>query len=197
MPPGSLEQVVFRMDVLHRLQADGARVMNSPRAIETCVDKYLATANLQAAGLAVPATVVCQHADAALEAFTHARRRCGGQAGGLARGPRHGGVSDPTWRGAPFRTLERTQCVLYAVQQHVIRIPGWDLRVLVVGGKGADCNEIFAWRSAIGRTNVGAGRQRRDSTTQSPRRPGTWQFGRHRLLGAAVAGVDLVPGSGR
>src|SRR5437868_5066686 len=51
MPPGSLEQVVFRMDLLHRLQADGARVLNPPRAIETCVDKYLATAVLKAAGL--------------------------------------------------------------------------------------------------------------------------------------------------
>src|SRR6266699_1695061 len=44
MPPGSLEQVVFRMDVLHRLQAEGVRVLNPPRAIEICVDKYLATA---------------------------------------------------------------------------------------------------------------------------------------------------------
>src|SRR6267142_6181000 len=44
MPPGSLEQVVFRMDVLHRLQAQGVRVLNPPLAIETCVDKYLASA---------------------------------------------------------------------------------------------------------------------------------------------------------
>ena len=35
MPPGSLEQVVFRMDLLHRLQARGVRVLNSPRALET------------------------------------------------------------------------------------------------------------------------------------------------------------------
>src|SRR5229473_1659667 len=69
MPPGSLEQVVFRMDLLHRLQARGVRVLNPPAAVETCVDKYLATARLEAAGLPVPATVVCQHADAALEAF--------------------------------------------------------------------------------------------------------------------------------
>ena len=45
-------------------------VLNPPRAVETCVDKYLATAYLAAAGLRVPPTVVCQHADAALEAFT-------------------------------------------------------------------------------------------------------------------------------
>src|SRR5438552_1085599 len=51
MPAGSLEQVVFRMDVLHRFQANGGRVLNSPAALETCIDKYLASARLHAAGL--------------------------------------------------------------------------------------------------------------------------------------------------
>src|SRR5436305_14691016 len=69
MPPGSLEQVIFRMDVLQRLHAKGVRVLNPPRAVEICVDKYLATAKLQAAGLPVPATIACQHADAACDAF--------------------------------------------------------------------------------------------------------------------------------
>src|ERR1051325_2266370 len=44
MPPGSLEQVVFRMDVLARLEAAGKVVINPARAIEASVDKYLATA---------------------------------------------------------------------------------------------------------------------------------------------------------
>src|SRR5262245_31964977 len=65
MPPGSLEQVVFRMDVLQRLHARGMPVLNPPAAIEACVDKYLASAKLEAAGLPVPPTIVCQHADAA------------------------------------------------------------------------------------------------------------------------------------
>src|SRR5262245_60286722 len=70
MPPGSLEQVVFRMDVLHRLEARGTIVLNPPRALETCIDKYLASARLSAAGLPVPPTVVCQDADSAIAAFT-------------------------------------------------------------------------------------------------------------------------------
>src|SRR5262249_24276330 len=69
MPPGSLEQVVFRMGVLHRWQAAGTRVLNTPAALETCIDKYLATAKLAAAGLLVPPTLVCQHGDDAMEAF--------------------------------------------------------------------------------------------------------------------------------
>src|SRR5881275_1933504 len=70
MPPGSLEQVIFRMDVLQRLHARGVSVFNPPRAVEICVDKYMTTAYLEAEGLPVPATVVCQDADSALGAFT-------------------------------------------------------------------------------------------------------------------------------
>ena len=55
MPPGTLEQVVFRMDVLARLEAAGKLVVNPPRAIEAAVDKYLASAKLAAAGPANPA----------------------------------------------------------------------------------------------------------------------------------------------
>src|SRR5437867_1413584 len=54
MPPGSLEQVIFRMDVLQRLHARGIGVLNPPRAVEICVDKYLTSACLEAAGLPVP-----------------------------------------------------------------------------------------------------------------------------------------------
>src|SRR5947209_2880904 len=69
MPPGSLEQVVFRMGVLHRLHAEGVPVLNSPAALECCIDKYATTAKLAAAGLPVPATAVCQDAEAAQAAY--------------------------------------------------------------------------------------------------------------------------------
>src|SRR5947207_2392891 len=69
MPPGSLEQVVFRMDVLHQLEASGRRVLNPPRALEVCVDKYLASERLDAAGLPTPPTMICQDAEAAVAAF--------------------------------------------------------------------------------------------------------------------------------
>src|SRR5262249_17941638 len=58
MPPGSLEQVVFRMDALHRVMAGGIPVLNPPRAVETAVDKYLTLAALAAGGIPVPLTWV-------------------------------------------------------------------------------------------------------------------------------------------
>src|SRR5262249_6223130 len=133
MPPGSLEQVVFRMDILHRAQARGVRVLNPPAAVETCVDKYLATARLAAAGLPVPPTIVCQHADAALEAFA----ALGGDVvvkplfGSEGRGMMRIADAELAWR--TFRILERTQSVLY-LQQFVAH-PGWDLRAFVIGGR--------------------------------------------------------------
>src|SRR5258707_8611068 len=133
MPPGSLEQVVFRMDALHRVQARGAVVLNPPAAIEACVDKYLASAKVQAAGLRVPPTIACQHADAGMEAFA----RLGGDVvvkplfGSEGRGMVRITDGETAWR--VFRTLERLQTVLYV--QQFIRHPGWDLRVFLIGSK--------------------------------------------------------------
>src|SRR5207237_8590401 len=133
MPPGSLEQVVFRMDVLHRLEKRGVRVLNPPLAVEACVDKYVTTARLEAAGLPVPTTIVCQHADAALEAFTAlggdvvVKPLFGSEGRGMIR------LTDPDLAWRTFRTLERLQCVLY-VQQFIAH-PGWDLRAFVIGGQ--------------------------------------------------------------
>src|SRR5262249_58338389 len=101
--------------------------------VEAGVDKYLASARLEAAGLLLPPTAVCQHADAALEAFNAlggdvvVKPLFGSEGRGMVR------VSDPEVAWRTFRTLERVQGVLY-LQQFVAH-PGWDLRVFAVGGR--------------------------------------------------------------
>ena len=69
MPRGSLEQVIFQMNLLARWEASGVPVFNSPRALEIAIDKYLSLALIRQAGLAVPETVVTQNVDDALRAF--------------------------------------------------------------------------------------------------------------------------------
>src|SRR5579884_991350 len=188
MPPGSLEQVVFRMDLLHRAQAGGIAVLNPPRAVETCVDKYLATANLEAAGLRVPPTVVCQHADAALEAFASlggdvvVKPLFGSEGRGMVR------VADPEMAWRTFRALERLQAVLYL--QQFVPHPGWDLRLFVLDGRVLAAMR----RRANGdwRTNVAQG------GSAEPARPGGAEeeiaLRAAAALGAVAAGVDLLPG---
>ena len=188
MPPGSLEQVVFRMDLLHRAQARGVRVLNSPRAVETCVDKYLSTALLAAAGLRVPPTLVCQHADAALEGFAAlggdvvVKPLFGSEGRGMVR------VSDPEMAWRTFRTLERTQSALYL--QQFIRHPGWDLRLFVLGDRVLTAMRRHAhndWR-----TNVAQGG--RCEVVQPTADEARLAVRAAAALGADVAGVDLLPG---
>jgi ribosomal protein S6--L-glutamate ligase len=69
MPPGSLEQVVFRMDALHRIAAAGIPVLNPPRAVEAAVDKYLTLSLLDRAGIPLPPTWAGERATEALEVF--------------------------------------------------------------------------------------------------------------------------------
>ena len=65
MPPGSLEQVVFRMNALAQLEHLGVPVINSPRSLETAIDKYRCAAELQFLPHA-PRSFVCQTVEEAL-----------------------------------------------------------------------------------------------------------------------------------
>ena len=66
---GSLEQITFRLGILHALQDSGVRVWNRPRAIERCVDKSTATFHFQKAGLPTPDTITVEGRDHATARF--------------------------------------------------------------------------------------------------------------------------------
>lgn len=66
---GSLEELVFRMDVLYRLQRSELYIINPPEAIEHCVDKYDILAILEENGLPVPRTAVTENVEEAMKAF--------------------------------------------------------------------------------------------------------------------------------
>ena len=136
MPPGSLEQVVFRMDRPAPPDGrSGVRVLNPPRAPGSRAwTSTSTTARLEAAGLPCRRRSSASTADAALEAFDAARRRRRRQAALRLGGPRHGARHDPETGVAdvPRRSSGRSS-VLYL--QQFIRHPGWDLRVFVLGGR--------------------------------------------------------------
>jgi len=186
MPPGSLEQVVFRMDVLARLEAAGLIVLNGPKAIECAVDKFLTTSRLAAAGLPVPETVVCERADAALEAFERlggdvvVKPVFGAEGRGIVR------VSDPDLAFRTFRTLERIQAVLY-VQRYVDH-GGWDVRVLLFDGDVLGAMRRFNPHDF--RVNVSR------SGSAEPHEPTERECGLARLAaeaaGTRFCGVDLL-----
>lgn len=188
MPPGTLEQVVFRMDALHRLAAAGIPVLNPPGAIEAAVDKYLATARLGAVGLPVPPTWAGESAAGALEAFEEFGRDVvvkplfGAEGRGLLR------LSDRELAGRAFRTLERLGAVLYV--QRFIPHEGFDLRAFVLGDVVLGAIRRHA-PAGDWRTNVAVG-GRAEAVRLDPASEAL-SLRAARAVGARLAGVDLLP----
>lgn len=187
MPPGSLEQVVFRMDVLHQIEAAGKCVLNPARALEICVDKYLASARLEAAGLPTPTTCVCQDADKAMLAFEKlggdvvVKPIFGSEGRGMVR------ISDPEIAWRTFRAIERTQAVLYL--QEFIKHPGWDLRAFVLNGRvltGMRRHAKNDWR-----TNVAQGGTTEAVSLTAEEERLALQAAK--AVGTVVGGIDLLP----
>jgi RimK family alpha-L-glutamate ligase len=185
IPRGSLEQIVFRVDALHALEAAGVRAINGALAIERAIDKFLASALVAAAGLPTPRTVACERADDALEAFAAlgsdviVKPLFGSMGFGMAR------VEDTDVAQRVFRALEIERAVYYL--QETVPHDGVDVRAMVVGGHVAAAIERVAtgWRANLSRG--------------ASARPVALEPGRAELcvraaavLGADYAGVDLL-----
>ncbi len=97
-------------------------------------------------------------------------------------------ITDPDLAWRTFRTLERSQSILYL--QRTIAQPGWDLRAFVLGG------EVIAAmrRRANGgwRTNVAQGGSA--EPVQLTAEQADLAVRAAEAVGALVAGVDLLPG---
>ena len=61
VPGGSLEEVVFYLDILHSLKMLGVAVYNDGRAVERTVDKGMTSLLLQQAGIPTPPTWVIRN----------------------------------------------------------------------------------------------------------------------------------------
>lgn len=186
MPPGSLEQVVFRMDALQRLEASGKLVVNPPRAIEVAVDKYLALVRMQEADLLVPRTIVCQTADEGMAAFEElkdivVKPLFGAEGRGITR------IQDEALAYRAFTMLERLGAVLYV--QEFVPHHGYDLRLFVLGSEVLGMKRMS---STDWRTNVSRGASTLPiEITSALREQALIAAG---STGAVIAGVDLLPG---
>jgi ribosomal protein S6--L-glutamate ligase len=188
IPAGSLEQVVFRMDALHRLETAGIKVINSARSIEACVDKYLATARLQGQGLPIPRTIVCEGLEEAMAAFHH----LGGDVvvkplfGSEGRGILRAETEALAYR--IFWTLFKLQSILYV--QEFVEHPGYDLRLFVIGKRVAAGMKRYAANDF--RTNVAQGGSFEAYVPTAEAEELAIRAAA--AVGAEIAGVDLLTG---
>jgi RimK family alpha-L-glutamate ligase len=185
IPRGSLEQVIFRVDALHALDARGVRCVNGPRAIERTVDKFLASALLAGAGVPTPRTIACERVEDALEAFAElggdviVKPLFGSMGAGMTR------VEDPDVAYRVFHALSLERAVYYI--QETLPHDGRDVRALVVGGR------VLAAIERVGsgwRANLARGARAR--VTECSAEQERLCLEAAEVLGVDYAGVDLL-----
>jgi RimK family alpha-L-glutamate ligase len=128
---GSLEEIIFRMDLLHRLERLGMVIVNPPVAVERAVDKFYTVALLEENGVPVPRTVATESHEEALRAFSElggdvvVKPIFGSRGIGSTR------ISDAEVATRVFRALSFSHMVLYVQEfvQHGVS----DIRAFVVG----------------------------------------------------------------
>jgi RimK family alpha-L-glutamate ligase len=186
IPTGSLEQIIYRVDALHWLEERGVRVVNSPRAIERCVDKFFTDVLMRQAGLPTPETVVCEGLASAMEAVRAmgdvvVKPIFGSLGHGIVR------VNDPDVAYRVLQALDQVRAVFYV--QQAVDHDGRDVRAFVVGGRIVGAIERGA-PAGEWRTNVARG-----ATTRAVELSPAWgslALRAAEAVGADYAGVDLV-----
>jgi len=182
---GSLEEIIFRMDLLHRVEALGVYVVNPPTAIERAADKFYALALLEDKGICVPRTLVAENPVAVLKAFKEFN-------GDIVFKPLFGsrgvGVTRVKDRDTAFRisrTLSYFRHVIYI--QEFIPHGYSDVRAFVVGDKVVAAMR----RLGIGwKTNVAQGAI--PKFHEVSRRNEELAVKAAKTLGCEVAGVDMM-----
>jgi ribosomal protein S6--L-glutamate ligase len=186
IPSGSLEQIIFRVDALHRLEDRGIRVVNSPRAIERTVDKFWTSTLLEQCGIPTPETVVCDDPEEAIEAYRTlgdviVKPLFGSMGLGMVR------VSDEEMAFRVFRTIEQIRGVYYV--QRTVDHDGTDIRAFVLGGRVIAAIERRAagWRTNLARGGTARSLSLGEQLSALAVRAAA-------AVGADYAGVDLLTG---
>ncbi|WP_233856067.1 ATP-grasp domain-containing protein [Paraburkholderia sp. HD33-4] len=189
---GTFEQVTLRLGILHALRESGVPVYNDARAIERSVDKSMTSFLLHRAGVPTPATWAGESAafaqrvlmrEAAAGRQVVLKPLFGSQGHGLRRLGARGGLL------APLPSLARYRQVAYLQRFVAGERPGFDWRVLVIGGKA-----VAAMRRSGGKGwihNVAQGARCEPAELTVPLAQTAVRA--TAALGLDYAGVDLIP----
>ncbi|MEM2942779.1 MAG: RimK family alpha-L-glutamate ligase [Candidatus Bathyarchaeia archaeon] len=182
---GSLEEILFRLDMLQKLSRSGLMVINNPSSIERSADKYNTLAIMAEHRIRVPRTVVTESVAEALKAFRSfggdviVKPIFGSRGIGAAR------ISDIDIAERVFRTLRFHRHVLYI--QEYVEHGNSDIRAFVVGGHVVAAMRRIAdsWK-----TNVSLGAKAVPvKLSENLERVAVTTA---EVIGCEIAGVDLV-----
>ena len=130
---GSLEQIIFRLNLLQKLSRSKLKIINDPSSIEKAADKYNTLSIMSEHGIRVPKTIVTENVKEAMIAFSDfgsdviVKPVFGSRGIGAAR------ISDYDVAERVFRTLKFNKQILYV--QEYIEHGTSDIRAFVIGNK--------------------------------------------------------------
>jgi RimK family alpha-L-glutamate ligase len=184
---GSLEEIIFRMNLLQKLERLGMLIINPPLAIERSVDKYCALTFFQENGLPVPRTAVTESYDEALKCFHElggdvvVKPLFGSRGVGATR------ISNPDIATRVFRTISFYHGVLYL--QEFIPHGGSDIRAFVIGDRVVAAMRRIAdnWK-----TNVSLGAKPTPLKLSGALE--NLAVKAAKVIGCKVTGVDIIEG---
>jgi RimK family alpha-L-glutamate ligase len=184
---GSLEEILFRMNLLHMLERQGLLIINPPLAIERSVDKYCSLTLFHENGLPVPRTAVTESHDEALKCFHELggdvvfKPLFGSRGVGTSR------ITDPDVAARIFRAVSFQHGVLYL--QEFVNHGGSDIRAFVIGDRVvASMRRI----SSTWKTNVSLGAKPVSIDLSEELQKLAVKAAK--VIGCKVTGVDIIEG---
>jgi RimK family alpha-L-glutamate ligase len=189
---GTFEQVTLRLGILHALRESGVPVYNDARAIERSVDKSMSSFLLHRAGVPTPPTWAGESAafaqrvlmrEAAAGRQVVLKPLFGSQGHGLKRLGANRGLL------APLPSLARYQQVAYLQRFVPGARPGFDWRVLVIGGQAVAAMRRIGGKGWI--HNFAQGAVCEPAELDAPLAQTAVRAAA--ALGLDYAGVDLIP----
>jgi RimK family alpha-L-glutamate ligase len=182
---GSIEELVFRMDVLYRLQRLGLYIVNPPEAIEHCVDKYDVLALLEEGNLPVPRTVTTENVDEALKAFIELDRDVVIKPLFGSRGLGSTRIRDEEIAFSVFRAIRFYHGMIYL--QEFLPHGSSDIRAFVIGGQVVAAMRRVAkgWK-----TNYSQGSQ--PESVELAKNLDDMAIKSAECVGCKIAGVDIL-----
>jgi len=184
---GSLEELVFRMDMLYKLEREGFYIINPAEAIEHCVDKYDILSILEDSGIPIPRTFATESANEAVKAFHElggnvvVKPIFGSRGIGATR------VTDPEIALTVFKAITFQHGVIYL--QEFVDHGTTDIRAFVIGDRVVAAMRRVAtgWK-----TNYSQGA--RPAPTKLSKEFEALAVKASNAVGCKISGVDILEG---
>lgn len=191
----SLDQAIYRIDLLYALSDLGVPIFNKPSAIERCVDKFRAIYTLYLHGIPVPRTVVAESVSRIyryLDTLKSLELVVKPVFGSRGHGSTKIALSDRDVLWEVMRSLLFTRHIIYI--QRFLPHSGRDIRAFVIGDRVV----AAMYRVAPGRwkTNVAQGAQPIAIEKLDPEVE-ELAVKSAKILGCDIAGVDIIPAENR